>query len=129
MLSESGSSSERCFFVPPDVGAHDSDSSYAPTEDEQDPPGRQAGALNTFEHGFQPESFQDLLPWLVGHAIQDRRVLDPGEEMPSMDEDRDECLGEQLLALERIFPRSPSNRVFRLYSPGDRVMERMEPTL
>ena len=46
-----------------------------------------------------------------------------------MAEDRDECLGEQLLALERIFLRSPSNRVFRLYSPGDRVMERMEPTL
>ena len=62
VLSESGSPSERCFFVPPDVGAHDSDSSYAPTEDEQDPPGGQAGALNSFEHGLQPKSFQDWLP-------------------------------------------------------------------
>ena len=61
VISESGSC-ERGIFVLPNLDAHDSDSSYAPTEDEQDPPGGQAGALNTFEHGLQPESFQDWLP-------------------------------------------------------------------
>ena len=128
IISESGSS-ERGIFVLPNLDAHDSDSSYAPSEDEVDPMATRNDTADVLNTEFQPASFQDLLPWLVGHAIQNRRILDADEELPSMAEDRDERLGEQLLALERIFPRSPRNRVFRLYAPSDRILERISPTL
>ena len=144
LLSDSGATIERGIYVLPNLGDAESDSSYAPSDTTEGPAdrfttasGNSRNATNATsgviaESGSQdyhPESYQDLLPWLVGHAIQDRRILSPGENLPSLAEDRDERLGAQLLTLERIFPRSPTNRVFRLYTPEDQILERLQPTL
>ena len=78
--------------------------------------------VRPIDRSFEPESFEELLPWLVREAIVSAADLNLVRVLPERAERIDNFLGRQLIALESYRPRRSTDLAFRPYPLDDDIM-------